>query len=101
MYNETLSTKRQVVASGKSSLGSYVLEDQECYIEQPDPDILEGFDDSNAYESMLCIIPGVVDVPINDVAYDSGGNTYTVAGVQFFSNTEIPDHTELALRKIL
>ena len=101
MYNETISTKRQVVASGKSSLGSDVLVDQECYIEQPDPDVSEGLDDSNAYESMLCVIPGIVDAQLNDTVYDSSGNTYTVVGVQFYSNTEIPDHTELALRHIL
>lgn len=101
MYNQTITTQRQVVASGKSALGPDILTDQECYIEQPDGDVAEGFDDSNAYEIFICIIPEIVDAKLDDTVVDSDSNTYTVTGVQFFENPEIPNHTELTLKRIL
>lgn len=94
--NETVDTQRRVESpTGKENWdASNILTGQKVYLEQLSPDMAVSLDGQFTYDMYRIFFDGAVDLEEGDRITDSQSRTFTVRGVQPFTNGEIPDHTE-------
>ncbi len=87
--NNTISTLRRVVTSGKEVYDTTnILVNEPCFIAPISPMVATILDNQNAYKMFEIIVEGQLDIKIGDKCIDGQAVEYIVKGIAPYQNNQ-------------
>lgn len=97
--NDTVTVKRISQVNGKSSYTDIISQNLEVFLIQQSLEKAVFWGEQSVFDIYDMFIDGLADIKVSDQVTDSEGNIYYVNGVKKMKGGDVPNHTEVVLKR--